>query len=109
MNASSLDRSPLHLLHRAMQRADNIFLAEVRDVTPRQLTVLMTVAQHEGLSQHAIGELTGIDRNTTANLVIRLRRKQLLQRRRNARDVRAYVVKLTDEGNRVLRTVLAMC
>jgi MarR family transcriptional regulator, temperature-dependent positive regulator of motility len=35
--------------------------------------------------------------------VRRLQRKGLLQRRRTKEDARAYAVKLTDEGRRVLR------
>jgi DNA-binding MarR family transcriptional regulator len=104
MSARCLDRSPMHLLHRAAQCAENIFIARVRNLTPRQLIVLLTVAAHEGLSQTDLAEFTGVDRNTTTDLVIRLRRKGLLQRRRNPRDARAYVVKPTDEGSRMLRT-----
>jgi DNA-binding MarR family transcriptional regulator len=50
-------------------------------------------------------ERTGIDRSTTAAVIGRLRRKGLLQRRRSAGDARAYSVRLTDEGRRVLHAV----
>jgi DNA-binding MarR family transcriptional regulator len=103
MSASSLDRSPMHLLHRAVQCANDIFLAEVHDLTPRQLAVLMTVAKHAGLSQRAIGVVTCIDRSTTSDIVDRLWRRGLLQRDRKAHDDRAYVVTLTDKGRRMLR------
>jgi DNA-binding MarR family transcriptional regulator len=73
------------------------------DLTPRQLAVLMTVAQNEGLSQTGLVDRTGIDRSTLADIVRRLQRKGLLQRRRTKEDARAYAVKLTDEGRRVLR------
>ena len=99
-----LNRSPVHLLHRAGQSAAEIFHGEMTgDLTPRQLAVLMTVAQNEGLSQTAIVDATGIDRSTLADLVRRLSKKGLLQRRRTREDARAYAVKLTDEGRRVLR------
>jgi DNA-binding MarR family transcriptional regulator len=39
-----------------------------------------------------------------ADIVRRMQRKGLLQRRRTREDARAYAVKLTDEGRRVLRT-----
>ena len=74
------------------------------DLTPRQLAVLVTVAQNEGLSQTGLVDRTGIDRSTLADIVRRLQRKGLLQRRRTKEDTRAYAVKLTDEGRRVLRT-----
>jgi DNA-binding MarR family transcriptional regulator len=65
--------------------------------------VLMTVAQNEGLSQTGLVDRTGIDRSTLADIVRRMQRKGLLQRRRTKEDARAYAVKLTDEGRRVLR------
>ena len=97
-----LDRSPVHLLHRAGQCAADIFHAEISDLTPRQLAVLMTVAQNEGLSQTGLVDRTGIDRSTLADIVRRMQRKGLLQRRRTKEDARAYAVKLTDEGRQVL-------
>jgi MarR family transcriptional regulator, temperature-dependent positive regulator of motility len=101
-----LNRSPIHLLHRAGQCAGDIFHAEMKDgdLTPRQLAVLVTVAQNEGLSQTGLVDRTGIDRSTLADIVRRMQRKGLLQRRRTKEDARAYAVKLTDEGRRVLRT-----
>ena len=102
-----LDRSPIHLLHRASQAVEDVFAREVEidRLTPRQLAVLTTVAQHEGLSQTGIVDRTGIDRSTLADIVRRLHKKGLLQRRRTKEDARAYAVKLTEEGRRVLRTV----
>jgi len=73
------------------------------DLTPRQLAVLVTVAGNEGLSQTGLVERTGIDRSTLADIVRRMQRKGLLQRRRTREDARAYAVKLTDEGRRLLR------
>ena len=104
--ADRLNRSPIHLLHRAGQCAGDVFQAEMKieGLTPRQLAVLMTVAQNEGLSQTGLVERTGIDRSTLADIVRRMQRKGLLQRRRTREDARAYAVKLTDEGRRVLRT-----
>lgn len=105
MARDNLHRSPVHLLHRAGQCAGDIFHAEMKDgdLTPRQLAVLVTVAQNEGLSQTGLVERTGVDRSTMADIVRRLHRKGLLQRRRTRKDARAYAVKLTDEGRRVLR------
>jgi len=60
------------------------------------------VAQREGLSQTDLVEVTGIDRSTLADIVRRMLKKGLLQRRRTREDARAYAVKLTDEGLRIL-------
>lgn len=100
-----LDRSPIHLLHRAGQCAGDIFQAELADgdLTPRQFAVLVTVSQNEGLSQTRLVEQTGIDRSTLADIVRRMLKKGLLQRRRTREDARAYAVKLTEAGWATLR------
>ena len=102
--SASLTRSPIHLLHRAGQCAADIFTAELAgiDLTPRQFAVLLTVSMNEGLSQTDLVTLTGIDRSTLADIVRRMLKKGLLQRRRTREDARAYAVKLTDEGLRIL-------
>jgi DNA-binding MarR family transcriptional regulator len=73
------------------------------DLTPRQYAVLLTVSLNEGLSQTQLVEKTGIDRSTLADVVRRMLKKGLLQRRRTKEDARAYAVKVTDEGWRALR------
>lgn len=107
---SRLDRSPLHLLHRAGQSAEDAFQGELgaTDLTARQYAILTTVSQNEGLSQTHLVERTGIDRSTLADIVRRMLKKGLLQRRRTREDARAYAVKLTDEGTRVLKSVDAL-
>lgn len=104
-NTERLDRSPIHLLHRAGQCAGDIFQSEMTDggLTPRQFAILLTVSQNEGLSQTHLVERTGIDRSTLADIVRRMIKKGLLHRRRTKEDARAYAVRLTDEGNRALR------
>lgn len=100
-----LDRSPIHLLHRAGQCAGDIFASEMgdSDLTPRQFAVLLSVSLNEGLSQTDLVEQTGVDRSTLADIVRRMLKKGLLQRRRTKEDARAYAVKLTEEGWRVLK------
>jgi DNA-binding MarR family transcriptional regulator len=102
-SANGLDRSVSHLLHRAGQAAEDIFQTTIGDLTPRQLTVLATIADNEGVSQTGLVDRTGIDRSTMADIVPRMQRKGLLQRRRTKEDARAYAVRLTEEGRRVLR------
>ena len=99
---SRLDRSPVHLLHRAAQCADEVFRSEISDLTPRQLAILMAVAKSEGVNQTKLVETTGVDRSTLAAIVKSLVSKGLLQRKRTLEDARANAVKLTDKGRRVL-------
>lgn len=103
---AKLEKSPLHMLHRAGQCAAEVFQTELGsdDLTPRQFAVLVTVSQNEGLSQTDIVERTGIDRSTLADIIRRMLKKGLIQRRRTREDARAYAVKLTDEGSRILKS-----
>jgi len=55
------------------------------------------------VSQTHLVEKTGVDRSTLADIVRRMLKKGLLQRRRTKDDARAYAVRLTEEGWRVLK------
>ena len=100
----ALDRSPSHLLHRALQLALDIYTVETGPVaiTQRQYAVLAAVAADEGLSQTGLVRATGIDRSTLADLVGRMIAKGYLERARSAEDARANVVKLGEAGRAVL-------
>jgi DNA-binding MarR family transcriptional regulator len=105
----NLDNSPAHLLHRASQYANQIYSREVGDDTlsARQFAVLLTVDQHEGLSQTDLVNMTGIDRSTLADMISRMLDKDLLRRKRTESDARANSVSITTSGKRTLTTVLA--
>jgi len=100
-----LDRSATHLLHRAGQCAAEMFSSETRTggLTPRQLAVMMVIGDKGGLNQTELVDRTGIDRSTMADLVARLTRRGLVQRRRTKEDARAYAIKLSQQGARLLR------
>jgi len=100
-----LNRSAAHLLHRAGQRAADIFAeeAELGGLTPRQFAVLSVVSEQEGLTQSDLVARTGIDRSTLADIVARLLSRGLIQRRRAKYDGRAYAIKLSAQGARALR------
>ncbi len=98
--SQQLDGSALHLLHRVLQSASDLFAEEMGPggLTPRQFAVLVTVAQNEGESQTNLVRLTGIDRSTLADIIRRMLKKGLLARRRTKQDARAYAVRLTQTG-----------
>ena len=102
---NGLNRSAMHLLHRAVQCAAELFQTDARlsGLTPRQFAVLMAVSEEEGLTQTELVDRTGIDRSTLADIVARLLSRGLIQRRRTKQDARAYSIKLTAQGSRSLR------
>jgi DNA-binding MarR family transcriptional regulator len=104
-SGNPLDRSAAHLLHRAGQRAADIFAAESRagSLTPRQFAVLTVVSQNAGLTQSDLVEYTGIDRSTLADIVARLLSRGMIQRRRAKNDGRAYAIKISAQGAKALR------
>ena len=99
-----LENSATHLLHRATQCASELFAAEAGkdNLTPRQFAILVTIAEHEGVSQTGLVQRTGIDRSTLADVIRRMIGKGLIQRKRTKEDARAYAVRLSDKGWRVL-------
>jgi DNA-binding MarR family transcriptional regulator len=101
----SLNRSTLHLLYRASQCASNAFESEIEAMTPRQFAVLAALEGEEGVSQATLTKRTGIDRSTLSEVVDRLLRKGLIARRPNARDRRAYSLRLTPKGRQQLLAV----
>ena len=101
----ALQQSPGHLLRRAQQYADDLYKKEVGATgpTPRQFTVLHTVAMDEGLSQTDLVRRTGIDRSTLADMIARLTKKGYLARQRTKDDARANAVKLTAQGRKIMK------
>ena len=97
---AALKRSPVHLLHRALQLGLELYADEVgaKGVTQRQFAVLSAVAAEDGLSQTQLVRMTGIDRSTVAELVNRMTKQGLLARSRIETDARTNAVRLTEAG-----------
>lgn len=99
-------RSPSHLLKRAAQYANSIYMSEVgkTGLTHRQFTVLLAVDSNDGKSQTDLVKITGIDRSTLADLVARLMAQGYLQRRRTKDDGRTNAIRITAIGKKMLKT-----
>jgi DNA-binding MarR family transcriptional regulator len=99
-----LDRSPSHLLHRALQKALDIYGEEFGEgaITQRQFAVLAAAEAREGATQADLVRITGIDRSTLADMAKRMIDKGLLERERSALDARANAVRLTESGRAAL-------
>jgi len=81
--------------------------AGTRDLTKQQLTVLAALEHHDGVSQTALVEMTGIDRSTLAEMVRRMLDRGLLSRERTEEDARANAVAITQMGRKALRSARA--
>lgn len=101
---SALDQSPSHLLHRALQRALDIYAEEFGEgtITQRQFAVLAAAQEREGATQADLVRITGIDRSTLADMARRMIDKGLLERERSNVDARANAVRLTEAGRAAL-------
>ena len=103
-----LDTSPGHLLRRAQQHASDLYTnqTEKGDLTQRQFAVLFAVDQRDGVTQTELVLMTGIDRSTLADMILRMLGKDLLARKRTDEDQRANSVRITPTGRRALRTAM---
>jgi MarR family transcriptional regulator, temperature-dependent positive regulator of motility len=96
--------SILHRMHRVTQIGAERLSAELGDteLTERQIVVLAAIGADEGTNQTGIVNAIGVDRSTLADIVRRLVKRGLVNRKRTAEDARAYAVTLTKEGRRML-------
>ncbi|MFI4965931.1 MAG: MarR family winged helix-turn-helix transcriptional regulator [Caulobacterales bacterium] len=101
---AALEASPSHLLHRALQRALDIYAEAFGEgaITQRQFAVLAAADERAGATQADLVRITGIDRSTLADMARRMIGKGLLERQRSSVDARANAVRLTGAGQEVL-------
>lgn len=104
-DVKQFSRSPSHLLKRAAQFANLIYMNEVgkSGLTHRQYTVLLAVDNNDGKSQTDLVRITGIDRSTLADLVARLLAQGYLQRKRTKDDGRTNAIRITAVGKKMLK------
>ena len=98
---SGVDRTTQlgHLARRLQQANTSLWHALVsEETTSPQFAVLNAVAESEDADQRTVGELIGLDRSTTAEIVTRLAGRGLLRRVRDPRDGRRNLLRLTEDG-----------
>ena len=76
-------------------------------VTPRQATLLWLVKRSPGLSLAELAAEEGISPPALSGHIDRLERAGLIERQRSSEDRRRVGLRLTDEGERLLRRVRA--
>ena len=106
---TDLTRMPGHLIRRLHQISAAVFSDRMRragvDLTPVQFAALSQAAVHPGIDQATLAGLVAYDPVTLGGVVDRLERKGLLSRSVSARDRRARVVSVTEEGAALLSQV----
>jgi DNA-binding MarR family transcriptional regulator len=98
---------PGYLLRRLHQIHYALFFEECAgyDITPVQYGLLTTLSLNPDLDQNSLGRELGIDRTNVADVLSRLTRRGLLQRRRSPDDRRMVLARLTLAGERLTKTM----
>jgi DNA-binding MarR family transcriptional regulator len=105
---SPLNERPGYLLWRARHIADSIFTYECREfgITSSQYVVLAVVKDTPGSDQVSISRIAGLDRFTTALVLSNLIKRKLITRERSATDRRRYSLRLSAQGQEMLRRIM---
>jgi DNA-binding MarR family transcriptional regulator len=96
---------PGYLLRRLHQIHYALFFEECArfDITPVQYGLLSTLAINPDLDQNSLGRELGIDRTNVADVLNRLERRGLLERRRGPNDRRTVLTRLTPAGEQLTK------
>lgn len=94
----------LTMVHGMNQTASKLFAEQMNgsDVTPTQAMILIAINDNPGCSQAKLVNATGVDRSTLADVIRRLTKRGITERKRTKEDARAYAVRVTAEGKRLL-------
>ncbi|MGX9885242.1 MarR family winged helix-turn-helix transcriptional regulator [Streptomyces sp. NPDC002276] len=104
MGAVDLTIHPGHLARRLQQAHYLLWNTMVsEEITSPQFAVLNALVAEPGLDQRTVGERVGLDRSTVAEVISRLSGRGLLDKVRDARDGRRFLLCLTDDGRRAHR------
>ncbi len=73
------------------------------DISPAQYSVLVVIAANPGASQSQIANTLGIERARLVRLLDRLEERGLIERLLSAKDRRSHALRLTRQGNQILK------
>jgi DNA-binding MarR family transcriptional regulator len=105
-----LESSLGFLVYKAHQRCFAEFRRQLEPagLTPQQFGVLALLYNREAHCQAALCERGAIDANTMVGLLDRLEAAGLVRRVRDARDRRAYLVRITAGGRRLFERCVTL-
>ena len=96
------------ILRKAHQRHVAIFAARIGDLTPPQFAALAKLHDVGETSQNQLGALVAMDAATVKGVIDRLHARGLVQLAKHDADKRRLMVRLTDEGRRVVEELVPL-
>jgi DNA-binding MarR family transcriptional regulator len=78
------------------------------DIRPAQYSVLIVIAANPGLSQSDLADTLGIERARLVRLLDKLEKRGLTQRLASRTDRRSHALKLTPDGQKMLKRAKAL-
>ncbi|SHO58232.1 MarR family winged helix-turn-helix transcriptional regulator [Vibrio quintilis] len=97
-----LDLIPFHLMRKVFQEHTALWKQSLPELTKPQYSVLSAVAEQPGIEQVRLTQAAISTKATLAELLARLEKRGLIERRQQSADKRRRFVYLTQEGKRVL-------
>ncbi|MEQ1954512.1 MarR family transcriptional regulator [Mesorhizobium sp. CN2-181] len=94
------------ILRRAHQRHVSIFASRIADLTPPQFAALARLRDIGETSQNQLGALIAMDAATVKGVIDRLSARGLVELGKHDGDKRRLMVRLTDEGRRVVEELI---
>ncbi|MCB1407665.1 MAG: winged helix-turn-helix transcriptional regulator [Rhodobacteraceae bacterium] len=93
-----------HLLRRSHFHAEAVFSRMMRPhgVTSRQLALMVAISLTPGSSQRSLGDRVALDMNTVSDLLKRMEKRGLVERKPSVSDGRSVTIWLTGVGQRIL-------
>lgn len=89
-----------YIISRANMSVNQVFrtMLEPYDLTPAQAGILEALFENDGQGLKAIGERMGYNGSTLTGVIDRLEGKQLVRRKADKTDRRAFLIFLTKKG-----------
>ena len=76
------------------------------DITPTLFGVLVIIDSNPGLKQTELATAVQLDRSTVVSVIDKLERRDLVVRKRVAKDRRSNSLELTSAGRKLLKTIV---
>jgi DNA-binding MarR family transcriptional regulator len=107
MKTKEIYRQPGHLIRRAHQIATAVFTNEAKafDLTAVQFSALVAIQDQPGIDATRLSDVIYFDRATIGNVLERLEKKGLIERKAGVEDRRTKRVYLTPQGRHMIGTV----